>query len=228
MTTKQKNKMERSQLAALKKRLARGRLLTAAQMAFVERFNSAGKDTSAGESDTAAGVSVLARRLGVSRQSIAWHRGRADAPKDFSVPAWRNYLLTHGKGGTIERVESAGKVRREPYNVIFGDGLLAAHGFGMGGIADFLEFALLAAEIETTPEQRDKVAIWLWLISAARVHRVGMNNGYPDTPLTDVESDPQAAPEDNDWCPSGIRAAAKRINFHLDSARDIFTKRDPR
>lgn len=220
-----KNSIEAKQFAALKKRLASGRPLTAAQMAFVERHNLAPvPEASPDDSDTAAGYSALARRLGVSRQLIAWHKGRAAAPETLSVSAWRDYLVLHGKGGTMDRVESAGKAKRGSYAEAFGDGLLAGHGFGMDGIGDFLEISLLAADVVTTAEQRDTVAIWLWLFSAARAHKVAMKNGCPASPLTDVEFDPQSAPVDNDWCPPEIRAAATRIAFHLDSAREQFCR----
>ena len=218
-----KNSIEAKQFAALKKRLASGRPLTAAQMAFVERHNLAPvPEASPDDSDAAASLSALARRLDVSRQLIAWHNGRADAPKSLSVSAWRDYLILHGKGGTMDRVESSGKNRGDSYAEIFGDGLLAGHSFGMDGIGDFLELALQAADIKTTPEQRDMVALWLWLFSAARVHKVAKRAGCPASPLTDVEFDPQAAPVDNDWCPPEIRAAATRINFDLNTARTTF------
>ncbi len=212
-------KFEQSQFAALKKRLASGRPLTASQMAFVERYNQdSAPDTGAGGSDTAAGVSALARRLGVSRQIIAWHRGRADAPKSFSVSAWRDYLLTHGKGGTIDRVESSAAIRRGNYAEIFGDGLLAGFGYGCDDIGKFLEAALESAGVVTTPAQRDRAAIGIWLCGAFSVHRVAMKHGCPDSPLTPVEYDPNACPEDNDLFPARIRAAATRINFDLEAA----------
>jgi hypothetical protein len=111
--------------------------------------------------------------------------------------------------------------------VIFGDGLLAGHGFGMDGIGDFLEFSLLTADVVTTPAQRDTVAIWLWMFSAARVHMVAMKHGCQDSPLTPMEYDPNAAPEDNDLFPASIRAAATRINFDLEAARAVFYKPAP-
>lgn len=207
------------QFAALQKRLASGRPLTAAQMAFVERYNHAhAKDAGAGGSDTAAGVSALARRLGVSRQSISWHVGRTDAPKSFSISAWRGYLLTHGKGGTIDRVASSEKIRRDSWREVFGDGLLAGFGYGCDDIGKLLEVALESAGVVTTPAQRDRAAISIWLCGAYGVHRVAMKHGCPDSPLTPVEYDPHAAPADNDLFPASIRAAATRINFDLESA----------
>ncbi len=212
-------KIEQGQFAALQKRLASGRPLTASQMAFVERYGHASaKDIGAGESDIAAGVSELARRLGVSRQSIVWHRGRADAPKSFSVSAWRDYLITHGKGATIERVESSATVQRDSYREIFGDGLLAGFGYGCDDIGKFLEVALEAADVVTTPAQRDRAAISIWLCGAYGVHRVAMKHGCPDSPLTPIEYDPNAAAVDNDLFPVSIRAAAIRINYDLEAA----------
>ena len=223
-----KNSLKSKQFAALKKRLASGRPLTAAQMDFVERYDLASvKDTSADDSDTAASDSALARRLGVSRQLIAWHKSRAAAPETLSVSAWRDYLILHGKGGTLERVESSVKTRRDSWREIFGDGLLTGFGYGCDDIGDYLEAALDAAEVVTTPAQRDRITISLWLLSAARVHKVAMKHGCVDSPLTPVEYDPHAAPEDNDLFPSSIRAAATRINFDLDAARAAFYRDKP-
>lgn len=212
-------KIEQGQFAALKKRLASGRPLTASQMAFVERYDHARmKDTGAGDSDTAAGVSALARRLGVSRQIIAWHKGRADAPKSFSVLAWRDYLISHGKGATIERVESSATIQHDSYRAIFGDGLLAGFGYGCDDIGKFLEVALESAGVVTTPAQLDRAAIGIWLFGAYGVHRVAMKHGCPDSPLTPIEYDPNASAVDNDLFPASIRAAAIRINFNLEAA----------
>ena len=197
-------------------------------MAFVERHDPAREpDASAGNADTAASDSALARRLGVSRQLVAWHRGRAAAPDNLSVSEWRDYLILNGKGGTMDRVESSVNTRRDSYAEVFGDGLLAGHGRGMDGIGDFLEVVLESADVVTTPAQRDTVAIWLWLFSAARVHRVAKRAGCPDSPLTDVEFDPNAAPEDNDWCAPEIRAAVTRIKFDLENARAVFYRDKP-
>ena len=173
-------KIEQGQFAALKKRLASGRPLTASQMAFVERYDHATRKTPAQASQTSQQAFPRWRDgLASPGRAFRMARGRADAPKSFSVSAWRDYLITHGKGATIERVESSVTVQRDSYREIFGDGLLAGFGYGCDDIGKFLEVALEAADVVTTPAQRDRAAISIWLCGAYGVHRVAMKHGMP-------------------------------------------------
>jgi hypothetical protein len=211
------------QLKVLLARLKSGRPLTAAHMRFVQE-QLPGNDSTAQkfseastESDIVKNASELAQRLGIHRQTISFHRGRAGAPEALSVSAWREYLTVNGKLPTVSKIGKASP-RGESYNVVFGDGLLAAHGYGMDGIGEILEVALTAAKLKANAKQRDTLAVWIWLLSAARVHRVAVRNECPDSPF----SIPDFSDEDeNDWSPQEIREAAKRIGFQLDYAREV-------
>jgi hypothetical protein len=97
------------QLAALEKKLKAGKPLNGVEMTFLEKHSKPAADAQASVPDNGADVIAtnandLAKRLGVHRQTIAHHQSRAEAPKDFSVKAWREYLLTHGKLPTWSKV----------------------------------------------------------------------------------------------------------------------------
>jgi hypothetical protein len=164
---KKKPKIERDQYAALQKRLNAGKPLTAAQMAFVKSFNDDGsKETDAGDYDVVGSAYALARRLGVSRQLLIWHQHRDGAPKTFSVGAWRDYLLAHGKGATIGRVES-GTTGRDTRQQVAEDAALAQFNAVSNALPEAIAGALQFEKISITDDVLDRVVFQVWLVCAA-------------------------------------------------------------
>ena len=51
--------------------------------------------------------SELARKIGISRQLLHWHRKYSNAPVGRNLTAWREYLTTFG------RVEVTKKINKE-------------------------------------------------------------------------------------------------------------------
>jgi len=97
-----------AQMAALVRRLSEGTPLTAAQLEFV-RENMARRDASRspeddGEDVIASNASELAALLGVSRQLVRYHQGRAGSPTTLSVAEWREYLSVHAKADVRARL----------------------------------------------------------------------------------------------------------------------------
>jgi hypothetical protein len=212
---KKMTKLERGQLAALNKRLASGKPLTSAQMQFVQRLTHPGADdTSADDADVVANASALAQRLGVSRQSIAWHRGRAGAPKDFSVSAWRSYMLAHGKGATIDRVASSAAIhhdnRREGS---FNLGILSAARAIGEVLGKIIPSSLETAGIAADARQCDRATVSAWLFLCAKLHSVATRHGCEDSPLNPDYNDNL-----NEICPEEIQQAAARIGYDIASA----------
>jgi len=213
--TKKITKIEQGQFAALKKRLASGRPLTAAQMAFIERYDAARvPDTSAGDADTAASDSALARLLGVSRQIIAWHKGRAAAPETLSASAWRSYLLTHGKGATLARVGSPHAVHDDTQSEgSFNMGILSAARAIGETLPGIFETALAGAEINADKAQRDRATVSAWLLLCGKLHVLAARNRCEDSPLNPDYNDNL-----NEICPEEIQQAAARIGYDIASA----------
>lgn len=100
------------QVSALAKRLESGKPLTAAQVKFLQ---SAVSGEGTGEQSAFEALDVcrtdgeLARRLGVQRQVISWHRGRAGSPDSMSVVEWRKYLVANGKIKTTAKMAAASR-----------------------------------------------------------------------------------------------------------------------
>jgi hypothetical protein len=180
------------QFAAIKKRLAGGRTLTAAQMRFVEQYNTSKVETP--RADSASGVTDLARRLGVNRQVINWHRGRLEAPKDFSIPAWREYLLTHGRGSTIDRVSDcspghdAARIRTE-------DATLAQFHAVSNELEKSIRFAMASEGVTLPDKQIDRIVFATWLLLAGAQQSVAEHqnlDGIFDTDENDRMEYPSA------------------------------------
>jgi hypothetical protein len=181
--------IEDRQFAALEKRLAAGRVLTAAQMQFVKDYTRSRRENQAeGSGDTARGVTDLARRLRVNRQVINWHRGRNKAPKDFSVSAWREYLLTHGKGETIGRVGSADLQRQRDSTLqVAEDAALAQFHAVSNELPHAVTEALRLEGVSLSPEKLEGLTFAIFIRLAATQQAIAERQGINGVFDTDEE-----------------------------------------
>ena len=196
-----KKHQKESQLAALQRRLDDGKTLTADQLRILEKDTPASQPADAGHDlDLAPSVGTLAKRLGINRQTLTWHRGRADAPQELSVRAWRKYLMTHGKGATLERLAASGKPPRTLQISGFLDGCMTAFEI-VDNIGWLLTAALDAAGVQTTAAQRDQITVHLWSEIALRLDVITNVSKLPGSCFDDI--------------PPAIAGAARRIGVEV-------------
>jgi hypothetical protein len=176
MNNEQKKTIKAAQLAALLARLKAGKPLTAAQMEFIESAfpeldpplpDSQGA-AGDGDDDIAANVNQLAKRLGVHRQAIAYHRGRSGSPDTLSVSRWRQYLTIMGKAPTNIRLQNS----RDEAGPSFSCDTAFAILFQK--LSDALPVAVSAslseAGVKVSPGCADRVAWNVWTLLAAVYH----------------------------------------------------------
>ncbi|MGO9586303.1 MAG: hypothetical protein ACLP2Y_08915 [Limisphaerales bacterium] len=155
--------------SSLEKRLAAGKSLTSAQLSFVKEHQA--KSATVENSDVAQGVADLARRLGVDRRTITWHRGRTGAPKSFSVAAWRRFLLAHGKGSTLDRIEDSQSPRRDTAKEQAEETALAQFHAVSNALPDAVRAALEFEGLTVPPERLDSLIFGIWLrLATAQQH----------------------------------------------------------
>ena len=118
-----KSKINAAQLNVLVTRLKSGKPLTDSQMRFIEaQFPRTAIPVDPGsvaveyDDDVARNVNELATRLGVHRQTIAYHRGRAGSPDDLSVSRWREYLVVMGKIQTNVKLQKSNVPTSNSFN----------------------------------------------------------------------------------------------------------------
>jgi hypothetical protein len=203
-----KSSIETANFKALKKRVEGGRPLSAAQMRFVESYSQRDKIVAANDSDSVATVVELSRQLGVNRQVINWHRGRADAPKSLSVGAWRGYLAEHGRGATVERVGQSSAPRRSKHVEAVEDCTLEQFTAISEVLPQAVGDALAAVGVKVSSVKLDRIVLLTWLLlaaaqqdSARRLGIEGVLDGY-----TTVEGKEMAA------YPRVIRTIAARVD----------------
>jgi hypothetical protein len=210
-----RKKINAAQLTVLMRRLADGIPLTAAQMQFVNvafpelDTPSCVADDGENLDDIAVSANELAKRLGVHRQTIAYHKGRSGSPPSLSVSAWRRYLAIMGKLPTcigMEKTappEAEGDKRDTPFAIAFemmfrklSDALPTA-----------LHFGLSLAGVKLTPRRTDKVAWGTWLILAGAANSISEQHELAG-PLD---------PEDGSACelPQEIEKLAARVAKEL-------------
>lgn len=170
---KKNSDIDDKQYAAIQKRLDSGRTLTAAQMRFVTNYLS--EDISETPSGVASGVSDLARRLNVNRQVIHWHAGRAEAPKTLSVAEWREYLLVHGKGSTIDRM-TEGPSGNDAADVKPDELCLAQFHAVSNALPNAVRFALEGVELSSAAI--DMVTLRVWLVIATAQQAFAERQGF--------------------------------------------------
>jgi hypothetical protein len=207
-------KIVSAQFAALVRRLSDGVPLTGAQLEFVKdhmaaRAASRIPPEAAGADVIATNASELASILGITRQLISYHRGRAGSPETLSVQAWRRYLAIHAKGDVAARMADAGKPTGHGEPMLnFGDGvgaMLACTGRNLHGI---VAAVFKAAGVRVTPAKLDTITFSIFMRLAGIADDSLVNFGFESV---FVAPDPEPGEEPGHWEAAAITAIAKRI-----------------
>ncbi|NLH83993.1 MAG: hypothetical protein GX450_01025 [Verrucomicrobia bacterium] len=200
-------------LANLLKRVQAGQPLTGQQRALIEAHAKGRVAPPEQQRHYARNQSELAKALGVSRQLIQFHNRKAQAPRPCQdgrcdVAAWRDYLTAAGKLPTLLALSQGGTTAtprdgRPRTRLDYGDGvegLLLRTG---SHLPRMMQVALLDAGIKSTPEQRDRLAMTMFLMVAAQADRLCTTWGFPSVFEPDENGEGPYPP--------AIREAASRI-----------------
>jgi len=107
--------------------------------------------------------SELAAALGVSRQVVAYHQTRSGAPKTLSVQAWRDYLLSVGKSGTVEKLDRQAHTSFYEAMSVSGKTVLETVFLQLSeSLPGAVGKALAACGASLTPQQSDALVWCLW------------------------------------------------------------------
>jgi hypothetical protein len=211
-----KSKLHAAQLNVLVDRLKSGKPLTASQMKFVEEMFPAeivshitpDPDIPTPEGDVVSSANELAKRLGIHRQVVAYHRGRTGAPTELSVSAWRDYLILMGKSPTSVKLNKAPSP-----GTTSGWDCVTAFEVLFGRLSDALPAALGAALNATPSRTVDAVALNLWFCLATVYHQLAREQNVmgPFDPV-DGESGHCEYPEEIKKLADRVSAASPNCN----------------
>lgn len=205
-----RSKINAAQLNVLVARLKSGKPLTNSQMRFVEaQFPETADPVAPGsvavenDYDVASNVNELANRLGVHRQTIAYHRGRAGSPDDLSISRWREYLVVMGKIQTSIRLDREQSPAHKTFDCDTAFSILFTE------LSDSLPVVVRAAldeaGVKASPHRADITTFCVWFLLAVVYQRLAKKHDAQG-PL-----DPAG---DTDVCeyPDEIKKLAARIN----------------
>lgn len=215
MNADQKNKIKAAQLNALLAKLNDKKPLTAAQLEYIaDNFpddaapGAVAKASGNSPDYVAISANDLAKRLGIHRQIIAYHKGRDGSPKTLSVAAWKSYLSIMGKLPTAIKMEgSHGSGSSAPFTEPFdADTAFAILFHDLSNvIGAAVKHGLMTAGVKLSPRKVDAVAWGAWLVLAARYQRTARENDS-DGPFDPVDESGRC-----DY-PPGIVTLAARVD----------------
>jgi hypothetical protein len=170
MNEQQKKIIETAQTNAILKKLQSGKVLTGREHKYL-LDQAVGSDEpnqqgcSHAISETASNVNDLANRLGVHRQLIAYHRGRAGSPATLSVTEWRHYLLAFGKTPTAQKIDGTTPTSERDIGT---DSAFATLFYRLSNsFPNALRMAVEVSGVKLPPRKHDLIAYYTWMLMAA-------------------------------------------------------------
>ena len=214
-----KSVLQAAQLNALAARLKAGRPLTDAQMRFVENFKSGGAQVAAtNEDDVASSPSDLARRLGVSRQIISYHRTRAGSPQQLRVSDWRDYLTMCGKAVADRMGSSSSRPTGAGASVVAGLELVSWFEKLSDSLAVIVTASAEHAGVKIAPEQADVMTVGVWTLLAELLDDHLVKNGHERFWLERDEPEADGTTFQTE-IPAGIAEVVRRVNARTTKAK---------
>ena len=210
-------------LANLLKRVQAGQPLTGQQRALIEARAKGRAARAAAPPEQHRFVrnqSQLADVLGITRQLIQYHAKKANAPRPskdgrYDVGAWRDYLTPAGKLPTLLALSqgTAATPRRPGPRLDYSDGI---EGLLLGAgerLPRIVAVALLDAGIKSTPKQRDRMTVTMFLMLATQADSACRLWGFPSLWEPDETGEGPY--------PEAIREVAARVASDFTAGRDL-------